>query len=273
MMAAMAGLPHTALPHVTLNDGTAIPQLGVGVYRVPDAETADLVAAALDLGYRHVDTAQQYGNEAGVGRGLRAAGVDRDDVWITTKLDDDHHTPDAAVAALEGSLERLGTDHVDLYLVHRPGPDADADAETWRAMAALRADGRVRSIGVSNFDRRRIDHLVRTTGVVPSVNQIRCNPRLPRRGTRRHLRRRGIATEAHGPLREGRLTEHPVARQVAAQVGRTPAQVVLRWHLQQGTIVFPKSADPQRLRENLDIADFTLSRREVLALSSMRRWL
>lgn len=260
------------IPRRTLNDGTSIPQFGLGVYHVPDDDTGALVETAVRLGYRHVDTAQQYGNEAGVGRGLRASGVPRDDVWITTKLDDDSHSRAAAIAALEGSLERLGTDHVDLLLVHRPGPDADRDVETWRTMAELREDGRVRSIGVSNFDRRRIEHLVAQTGVVPSVNQIRVNPRTPHRGLRRYHRRRGIATESWGPLREGRLTEHPIATRVAERVGRTPAQVILRWHLQQGTIVFPKSANPDRLRENLDIADFALSRREMLAISSMRRW-
>jgi 2,5-diketo-D-gluconate reductase A len=260
------------LPYLALNDGTSIPQFGLGVYHVPDDDTGPLVAAALGMGYRHVDTAQQYGNEAGVGRGLRDSGVTRDDVWITTKLDDDSHSPDAAVAALERSLERLGTDHVDLYLVHRPGPDADADAATWRTMAALRADGRVRSIGVSNFDRRRLDRLVEQTGVVPSVNQIRVNPRTPHRAARRHHRRRGIATESWGPLREGRLTDHPVARRVAERVGRTPAQVVLRWHLQRGLVVFPKASSPERLRENLGATEFTLSRRDMLAISAMRRW-
>ncbi|WP_285656455.1 aldo/keto reductase [Actinomycetospora sp. NBRC 106375] len=262
-----------ATPSLTLNDGTAIPQFGLGVYHVPPEDTAALVAAALATGYRHVDTAQQYGNEAGVGQGLRDAGVPRDDVWITTKLHDAEHSHDAAIAALEASLERLGTDHVDLFLIHRPGPDGpDSDVAAWRAMAALRADGRVRSIGVSNFERRQLDHLVAETGVVPSVHQIRVNPRTPHRALRAHHRRRGIATESWGPLREGRLVDHPVARRVAARVGRTPAQVVLRWHLEQGLIVFPKASSPERLRENLGATEFTLSRRDVLELSAMRRW-
>ena len=267
MMAAMAA---PTLPHVALNDGTSIPQFGLGVYKVPADDTAALVAAALEMGYRHVDTAQQYGNEAGVGQGLRDSGVPREDVWITTKLDDSAHSHDGAIAALDGSLERLGTDYVDLFLIHRPGPDDDV--ETWRGLERLRADGRVRSVGLSNFDRRQIDHLVEHTGLVPSVNQIRVNPRTPHRAMQRYHRRRGIATESWGPLREGRLVEHPTARKVAARVGRTPAQVVLRWHLQQGIIVFPKSANPQRLRENLDVADFELSRRDMAAISRMRRW-
>lgn len=269
MMARMAA--SGSLPHVALNDGTSIPQFGLGVYQVPPDDTGALVRTALGMGYRHVDTAQQYGNEAGVGRGLRDSGVPREDVWITTKLEDSAHSRDGAIAALEASLERLGTDHVDLFLIHRPGPDDDV--ETWRAMAELRADGRVRSIGVSNFDRRRIEHLVARTGVVPSVNQIRVNPRTPQQGMQRYHRRRGIATESWGPLREGRLVDHPTARRVAARVGRTPAQVVLRWHLQRGIIVFPKSANPDRLRENLDVADFALSRRDMAAISTMRRWL
>lgn len=258
------------IPRVTLNDGTSIPQFGLGVHHVPADDTAALVRTALELGYRHVDTAQTYGNEAGVGQGLRDAGVPREDVWITTKLDDDAHSYDAARAALDGSLHRLGTDYVDLFLIHRPGPDGDAD--TWRALESLRADGRARSVGLSNFAPRQIDHLVDRTGLVPSVHQIRLNPRTPHRALQRYHRRRGIATEAWGPLREGRLVDHPTARTVAARVGRTPAQVVLRWHLQKGVIVFPKSADTARLRENIDIADFELSRRDMAAISRMRRW-
>jgi 2,5-diketo-D-gluconate reductase A len=256
-------------PRVTLNDGSVIPQFGLGVYHVPPDDTAGLVRTALELGYRHVDTAQGYGNEAGVGQGLRDAGVPREDVWITTKLDDGAHGYDAAHRALDESLRRLGTDHVDLFLVHRPG---EADVETWRAFAAMRADGRVRSVGVSNFGRRGIEELVDATGVVPAVNQIRVNPRTPHRGMRRYHRRRGITTESWGPLREGRLVSHPIAWRVAARVGRTPAQVILRWHLQRGIVVFPKSADPGRLAENLAVTDFALSRRDMAEIDLMRRW-
>lgn len=259
-----------SIPRITLNDGTSIPQFGLGVYHVPAEDTAALVRTALDMGYRHVDTAQGYGNEAGVGQGLRDAGLPREDVWITTKLDDPAHGYDAAVAALDESLRRLETDYVDLLLIHRPGPDGDVD--TWRAFETLRSDGRVRSVGVSNFDRGQIDRLVDGTGLVPSVNQIRLNPRTPHRAMQRYHRRRGIATEAWGPLREGRLVDHRTARKVAERHGRTPAQVVLRWHLQHGFIVFPKSANPRRLRENIDIADFELSRRDMAAIDRMRRW-
>jgi 2,5-diketo-D-gluconate reductase A len=260
------------IPRVTLNDGSSIPQLGLGVYHVPPDDTADLVRTALELGYRHVDTAQGYGNEAGVGEGLRASGVPREDVWITTKLDDGRHGEDEARAALDESLRRLGTSSVDLFLIHRPGPDHAVDVATWRAFVALRAEGLVRSIGVSNFDRRGIERLVDATGVVPAVNQIRVNPRTPHRAMQRYHRRRGITTESWGPLREGRLVSHPRARKVAERVGRTPAQVILRWHLQRGIVVFPKSADPGRLAENLAITDFTLSRRDMAALDLLRRW-
>ena len=258
------------MPTVTLNDGHAIPQFGLGVYHVPPDDTAHVVRTALELGYRHVDTAQGYGNEAGVGQGLRDAGVAREDVWITTKLDDGAHGHDAARRALDESLRRLGTDHVDLFLIHRPG---ERDVETWRAFEALRTDGRVRSVGLSNFGRRRIGQLVDETGLVPAVNQIRVNPRTPHRGMQRYHRRRGIATESWGPLREGRLVAHPTARRVAERVGRTPAQVILRWHLQRGIVVFPKSSDPARLAENLAITDFELSRRDMTAIDLMRRWM
>ena len=258
----------TGIPAVTLNDGTAIPQFGLGVYQVAPDDTADLVRAALEMGYRHVDTAQGYGNEAGVGEGLRASGVPREDVWITTKLDDPFHG-DAAPAALDASLERLGTDYVDLFLVHRPG-DGD-DVDTWRAFEALRADGRARSIGLSNFSRAGIERLVAATGVVPSVHQIRLNPRTPQGPMQRYHRRRGIATEAWAPLREGKLARDPIVRRIAARHGRTPAQVVLRWHLQHGFVVFPKSSSPARLRENLDVTGFALSRADLAAMALLRR--
>jgi 2,5-diketo-D-gluconate reductase A len=259
----------TGLPHVTLNDGRSIPQFGLGVYQVPPEDTAALVRTALEIGYRHIDTAQGYGNETGVGQGLRDAGVPREDVWITTKLDDAGHGYDAAIAALDESLGRLGTDHVDLFLIHRPG-DGD-DVDTWRAFETLRADGRVRSIGLSNFDRGGIERLVRATGVVPSVNQIRLNPRSPQGALTRVHRRLGIATEAWAPLREGKLARDPVVARVAARHDRTPAQVVLRWHLQRGYIVFPKASSAARLRENIDIADFALTRRDLAELALLRR--
>ncbi|WP_433799795.1 aldo/keto reductase [Actinomycetospora sp. CA-084318] len=254
------------IPLTTLNDGRSIPRFGLGVYHVPPDRTARVVATALELGYRHVDTAQGYGNEAQVGEGLRASGVSREDVWITTKLDDGRHGDPRA--ALAESLERLGTDHVDLFLIHRPG---DRDVDTWRALLDLRDDGAARSVGVSNFSRRGIRALVDATGVVPAVHQIRANPRTPHRAMQAFHRRHGIATEAWGPLREGRLTTHPTARRVAARVGATPAQVLLRWHLDRGLIAFPKSASPERLAENIGVARVRLAPRDLRAIDRMRR--
>lgn len=254
------------IPRTTLNDGRTIPQLGFGVYHVPPPDTARVVAAAFALGHRHVDTAQGYGNEAQVGEGLRASGVPREDVWLTTKLDDGQHGDPRA--ALAESLERLGTEYVDLFLIHRPG---DRDVETWRTLVELRDDGAARSIGVSNFSRRGVRALIDATGVVPAVHQIRANPRTPHRAMQAFHRRHGIATEAWGPLREGRLTTHPTARRVAAQVGATPAQVLLRWHLDRGLIAFPKSSSPERLAENLGAARIRLSPRDLRAIDRMRR--
>ncbi|MCD2189028.1 aldo/keto reductase [Actinomycetospora soli] len=254
------------IPQTTLNDGRSIPRFGFGVHHVPPEGTARVVATALELGYRHVDTAQGYGNEAQVGKGVRASGVPREDVWITTKLDDGRHGDPRA--ALAESLDRLGTDHVDLFLVHRPG---DRDVDTWRAMIELRDDGWARSIGVSNFSRRGVRALIDATGVVPAVHQIRANPRTPHRAMQAFHRRHGIATEAWGPLREGRLTTHPTARRVAARVGATPAQVLLRWHLDRGLIAFPKSSSPERLAENIGVAGVRLAPRDLRAIDRMRR--
>ncbi|MEJ2869142.1 aldo/keto reductase [Actinomycetospora sp. OC33-EN08] len=251
---------------MTLNDGRSVPQLGFGVYHVPPEDTARVARTAFELGHRHVDTAQGYGNEAQVGQGLRESGVPREDVWITTKLDDGRHG-DPRVALAE-SLERLGTDHVDLYLVHRPG---DRDVETWRALIALRDEGLARSIGLSNFSRRQVRAVVGATGVVPAVHQIRANPRTPHRAMQAFHRRHGIATEAWGPLREGRLTTHPTARRVAERVGATPAQVLLRWHLERGLIAFPKTTSAARQAENLGCLGVTLSGKDLRAIDRMRR--
>jgi 2,5-diketo-D-gluconate reductase A len=219
---------------ITLNDGAAIPQFGLGVWRVPQDRTAQTVRTAIESGYRHVDTAQMYRNEAGVGQGVRDAGIGRDQVWITTKLAGGSHGYEPAMRALDASLDRLGTDHVDLYLIHWPGGDGDVD--TWRAFERLRDDGRARSIGVSNFSPAQLDRLAAETGTVPAVNQIELNPRKPQRALREFHQRNGIATEAWAPLAEGDLLDDPTVRDLAQQRDRTPAQVVLRWHLQLGNL-------------------------------------
>lgn len=258
-----------ALPNVPLNDGAVIPQFGLGVWRVPAQDTAGVVRTAIEAGYRHVDTAQMYRNEAGVGQGIQDAGIAREDVWITTKLSGEHGY-DAAVRGLEESLHRLGTDHVDLYLIHSPGPDGDVD--TWRAFETLRADGRARSIGVSNFHPRELDHLVAETGTVPSVNQIELHPRRPRRTLTAHHRRLGITTQSWAPLAQGELLADPVVQQVARRRGHTPAQVVLRWHLEHGFVVFPKSVTPARIRENIAVADVALTDDDMRRIDALGRW-
>ncbi|GAA2552469.1 aldo/keto reductase [Pseudonocardia hydrocarbonoxydans] len=257
------------IPSITLNDGTSIPQFGLGVWRVPPEDTAAVVRTALEAGYRHVDTAQMYRNETGVGQGIRDAGVAREDVWVTTKLAGADHGYERARRALDASLRRLGTGYVDLYLIHWPGRDGDVD--TWRAFESLRDDGRARSIGVSNFGEAQIDLLVDRTGTVPSVNQIELNPRIPQESLRAYHRRAGIATESWAPLAEGALLRDRTIGRIAQARGRTPAQVVLRWHLQHGFVVIPKSVNPTRVRENIDITDFELSADDMAAIDALGR--
>jgi 2,5-diketo-D-gluconate reductase A len=258
-----------SIPKVTLNDGAAIPQFGLGVWRVPQDRTADTVRIAIEAGYRHVDTAQMYRNEEGVGQGVRDSGLDRKDIWITTKLAGRSHGYEPAMRALDASLQRLGTDYVDLYLIHWPGRDGDLD--TWRAFEKLRDDGRARSIGVSNFSARQLELLADETGTVPAVNQVELNPWKPQRALRGYHQRARIATEAWAPLAEGGLLDDRTVRDIARRRDRTPAQVVLRWHLQVGNIVFPKSVTPSRIRENIDIADFELSGDEMATIDALGR--
>ena len=258
-----------SIPDVTLNDGTAIPQFGLGVWRVPQERTADTVRIAIEAGYRHVDTAQMYRNEEGVAQGVRDSGLAREDIWITTKLAGSSHGYEPAMRALNGSLARLGTDYVDLYLIHWPGRDGDVD--TWRAFERLRDDGRARSIGVSNFSARQLDLLGKETATVPAVNQIELNPRKPQHALREYHQRAGIATEAWAPLAVGALLDDEIIRQIARRRDRTPAQVVLRWHLQAGNIVIPKSVTPARIRENIDIGNFELSGDEMAAIDALGR--
>jgi 2,5-diketo-D-gluconate reductase A len=256
------------LPSIRLNDGATIPQFGLGVWRVASDETAGIVRTAIEAGYRHVDTAQMYRNESGVGQGIRDSAVSRQDVWVTTKLAGGDHGYEPAMRALDASLRRLGTDYVDLYLIHWPGRD---DVKTWQAFEKLRNDGRARSVGVSNFDASQLDRLAAETGTVPAVNQIELNPRKPQQALREYHRRAGIATEAWAPLASGALLDERTLREIAQRHDRTPAQVVLRWHLQHGLIVFPKSATPARIRENIDIADFELSPDDMAAIDALGR--
>ena len=261
------------VPDIKLHDGTSIPQLGFGVFQVPPEETAATVAAALEVGYRHIDTAQMYANEAGVGTAIKESGLARDDLYVTTKLNNGFHRPDDARRAIDESLERLGLEQTDLFLIHWPLPTRyDGDfVSTWRALIEAQEAGKTRSIGVSNFHPAHLDRIVDETGVVPVINQVEVHPFLPNEDVRAANRRHGVATEAWSPIARGGVNDDPTIAEVAAAVGRTPAQVTLRWHVQRGDIVFPKSMRAERMRENFEIFDFELSDDQVAALSGLDR--
>ncbi len=262
------------VPNITLNNGVEMPQLGFGVFKVPDAETQAAVTAALDAGYRSIDTAKLYGNEAGVGSAIAKSGLPREDLFITTKLWNDDQGYDSAMRAFDASLERLGLDYLDLYLIHWPTPKRDRYVETWRAFEKLLADGRVRAIGVSNFQPDHLRRLVDETGTVPAVNQVELHPYLVQDAVRRADAEHGIATEAWSPIAKGGdLLAEPVVTGLADKHGRSPAQVVLRWHVQLGNVVIPKSVTPSRIRENAAVFDFELSDEDVAQLSSLDRGL
>lgn len=261
------------VPDITLNDDTAIPQLGFGVYQIAPGDTAAAVRAALEIGYRHIDTAQMYGNEAGVGRGIRDAGLPREQVYVTSKLNNGHHRPDDARRAFDATLAALGSDYVDLFLIHWPLPTRyDGDfVSTWNVLEEFAAQGRARSIGVSNFTAGQLDTLAAGSATVPSVNQVEAHPQYPNDEVRAYGRSHGIATEAWSPIAQGRVLADPVITAIAADLARTPAQVVLRWHLQRGDIVFPKSVSPQRMRENFALFDFDLDADRMAAISGLDR--
>ncbi|WP_418064184.1 aldo/keto reductase [Pimelobacter simplex] len=260
-----------SIPRLPLHDGTTIPQLGFGVFQVPPADTAEVVTQALEAGYRHLDTAQMYGNEEGVGAALAAAGLPRDEVYVTTKLNNGFHRPDDVRRSFDESLAKLGLDHVDLFLVHWPLPTRyDGDyVSTWRAMAELTADGRARSVGVSNFQPDHLDRIVAETGVVPVVNQIEVHPYTTNDDARAATLRHGALVEAWSPIAKGRVLDDPTIVRIADEVGRTPSQVTLRWHIERGDIVFPKSVRPERMAENLAIFDFTLTPDQVAAIAAL----
>jgi 2,5-diketo-D-gluconate reductase A len=261
----------TSVPYVDLNDGNRIPQLGFGVFQVPPEDTAETVGHALRSGYRAIDTAAAYGNEAGVRDGLLSSGLDREEVFITTKLGNDDHGRDHARHAFEQSLERLGGDYVDLYLIHWPIPRQDRYVETWETLGELKEAGRIRSIGVSNFKAEHLERIIDATGVVPTVNQIELHPRLQQPELRRFHSEHGIATEAWSPLGQGELLDDPTIEEIASAHERTPAQVVLRWHIQLGNVVIPKSVTPSRIEENFRVFDFELSEDDMSALGELDR--
>jgi 2,5-diketo-D-gluconate reductase A len=259
----------TQVPALTLHDGVEIPQLGFGVFQIPAEETQERVEEALAVGYRHVDTAAAYRNEAGVGAAITTAGVRREDVFVTTKLWNSEQGYDSTLRAFEKSIERLGTGHVDLYLIHWPLPSRDLFLDTWRAFERIKEEGGARSIGVSNFRVEDLERLEQEAEQCPTVNQIELHPRLQQAELRSWHADHGIATEAWSPLAQGDLLEDGTIETIAAHHDRTPAQAILRWHLQTGNVVIPKSVTPSRIRENFELFDFSLSEDDMAALERL----
>jgi len=259
------------VPDLQLNDGATIPQLGFGVFKVPPAQTQATVEAAFEVGYRHIDTAEMYGNEAGVGAAIRASGLPRDELFITSKLNNGFHRPEDARKAFDQSLVDLGLEQLDLFLIHWPLPTRyDGDfVSTWQTLAEFAADGRTRSIGVSNFEPEHLERIIDETGVVPAVNQIEVHPFLTNEAAREASRAHGVLVEAWSPIARGRATEHELLREIGERYGKTGSQVTLRWHVERGDIVFPKSMRVERMRENFEIFDFRLTPDEVAAISAL----
>jgi 2,5-diketo-D-gluconate reductase A len=257
-------------PTLALNDGNAIPQIGLGTWPLNDEQVAAAVVAAVEAGYRHIDTAARYGNERGVGRGIRDCGLPREELFVTTKLDGQHQGNDRALAGLDDSLRRLGLEYVDLLLIHWPLPQRDEYVSTWRTFERLVAAGKARSIGVSNFKPAHIERLLAETTIRPAVNQIQLNPRITRPEQRAYNSAHGIVTVSWGPLGPGTdLLASPVVTALAVKYGRTAGQIVLRWHIELGLAPIPKSANPARMAQNIDIFDFALTAEEVASLSAL----
>jgi 2,5-diketo-D-gluconate reductase A len=256
-------------PRVTLNDGRSIPQIGLGVWQTPPDVAGPAVKAALGAGYRMVDTAAIYGNERGVGEGIRASGVARQDVFVTTKLWNDAQGFDSALRAFDESLGRLGLEAIDLYLIHWPSPRRGLYLETWRALVRLREEGRAKSIGVSNFGPDELERVIGETGVTPALNQIELHPRFQQRKLREMHARLGIATESWSPLGRGALLADRAIGAIAKKHGRTPAQVIIRWHIDSGLVVIPKSVTPARIVENFDVFSFRLDEGDTAAIAGM----
>jgi 2,5-diketo-D-gluconate reductase A len=256
-------------PSVPLNDDNSIPAVGFGVFKIPPTDTEQAVVTALQAGYRHIDTAAAYRNERETGRAVAESGVPRDELYVVTKLWNADHGYDSTLTAFDASMQRLGLDYLDLYLVHWPVPTLNKFVDTFKAFAHLRDQGRVRSIGVSNFEPEHLEVLVDATGIVPAVNQVELHPRLAQTELREVHARLGIATEAWGPLGQGSLLTDPTVTAVAEGSGRTPAQVLIRWHIQLGNIVIPKSVNPKRIASNFDVFDFELSKSDMASISSL----
>jgi 2,5-diketo-D-gluconate reductase A len=257
------------VPRVTLRPEVEIPQLGYGVFQVPPQETEEVVAQALEAGYRHIDTAAAYKNEGAVGQAIHASGIPREEIFVTTKCFNDDHGHDKAKRACKASLERLELEHVDLYLIHWPVPAHDLYVETWQAFIELQAEGLVRAIGVSNFQPAHLERIVAETGVTPAINQVELHPYFQQTGLRREHEQLGIVTEAWSPLGQGLELEDPALVAIAEAHAKTPAQAIIRWHLQIGNVVIPKSVTPARIEENFDVFDFELSNEEMEAIREL----
>jgi 2,5-diketo-D-gluconate reductase A len=261
----------SAVPSIKLNNGVEIPQLGFGTFQIPPSETRSATLEALRAGYRHIDTAEMYGNEREVAQAVRDSGVPRADVFVTSKLNNGYHDPKAAQSAFEKSLAVMEFDYLDLFLIHWPLPAVGDFVETWKALEKMYASGRVRAIGVSNFQMHHLDRLLVKTSIVPAVNQIEIHPYFAQNDLRAYDKEHGIATEAWSPIAQGDVLGDPVINVIATRIGRTPAQVTLRWHIQRGDIVFPKSVTPARIAENFATFDFELSANDMAAVSALDR--
>lgn len=259
------------IPTTTLNNGVEIPQLGFGVFQIPEEETTAAVTAALEAGYRHIDTAAIYGNEAGVGRALATSGIPREELFVTTKLWNTEQGYDSALRAFDASLAALGLDYIDLYLIHWPAPERDLYLDSWRALEHLVKEGRIRAAGVSNFQRAHLQRLLDSSDLVPALNQIELHPGLQQSELRAFHAEHGIATEAWSPLAQGAVLDDEAITSIAGRTGKSPAQVVLRWHLQLGNVVIPKSVTPSRIRENFEVFDFELTDEDMSTIAGADR--
>jgi 2,5-diketo-D-gluconate reductase A len=259
------------VPTVTLNNGVEIPQLGFGVFQIEPSDTKKATLAALEVGYRHIDTAEMYGNEREVGEAVREFGIDRSEVFVTSKLNNSFHAPDDAMRAFDRTLTALDIDYVDMFLMHWPLPKVGDFVETWKAMEQMSVTGKVRAIGVSNFQPHHLKRIFDEADVVPAANQIEVHPYLTQDEVRAFDAEHGVATEAWSPLAKGAVADDAVIKEISERIGRTPAQITLRWHVQRGDIVFPKSVTPSRIRENFEIFDFELGDDDMAAISALNR--
>ncbi len=259
------------VPSITLNNGIEIPQLGFGVFQIDPADTRAATLKALEVGYRHIDTAEMYGNEKEVGEAVRDSGLAREEIFVTSKLNNGFHDPAAAKKAFDGTLEALGFDYLDLFLIHWPLPAVGDFVDTWKALEEISASGRVKAIGVSNFQQHHLQRLFDETDIVPAVNQIEVHPYLTQEPLRAFGTEHGIPTEAWSPIAQGKVLDDPTITEIAERVGKSTAQVTLRWHVQRGDIVFPKSVTEKRVRENFDIFDFELTDADIAAISGLNK--